>query len=106
MARTKRVRKTTHPVDGDIELLALVDRYKQLRVYLQQAEAEQDTIKDKLIGRMDEHGVQSLTVKDVPVVAISEYDQERVDQQAFKLQHPRIYTRFLKLTHVRKINVP
>jgi hypothetical protein len=106
MARTRRVQKTAHPVDGDVEFLALVDRYKQLRVYLQQAAAEQDTIKDKLISRMDEHGVQSLTVKDIPVVSLSEYPQDYVDTKAFKAAHPRIYTRFLKIVQVRKVNVP
>jgi predicted phage-related endonuclease len=104
MARTKVKRQFA--VDADFEVQTQIERYKQLREWIKRAEAEKDQLSEKLVTKMDEHHAEELTVKGVPVVSLVDYPREDVDQKRLKLEHPRIWTRFKKITRVRFPRIP
>ncbi len=103
MAKAPRV---TTPVDGDIDVQALRDRYLVLKGYKEQVEKEMDQIKEKVLVRMDEHGATGLTVAGTMVAYVSRYDRVTLDTEALKAKHPRIYKMFIKsVTHVTTVTV-
>lgn len=102
----QRKQRRTRAVDGDIELEQAAERYRQLRSWKQQAEVEMKELQEKLGVRLTEYGVDALTVKNTPIARYTVYDKETLDGKALKASHPRIYGRFMKVTHVERVDVP
>lgn len=88
--------RVTHPVDGDIDVQSLRDRYLVLKGYKEQVEKEMDELKEKMLVRMDEHGATGLTVAGSLVTYVSRYDRVTLDTEKLKAKHPRIYKLFIK----------
>jgi hypothetical protein len=102
MMATDRVK---HPVDGDIDVQSLRDRYAVLKGYKEQVEREMDELKEKMLVRMDEHGATALTVAGTMVTYVSRYDRVTVDAKALREKHPRLFKQFANSTPVTQVTI-
>lgn len=101
-----RIVRAPYVIDGDVPTQQLIGRYRELREWRNHADGEMDEIKKKLAAVMDEHGAQELVHDRVAVARLTEYDLETADTKSLKQRFPKVYARFVRLTPVRRVDVP
>ncbi len=86
------------------ELKSKIQKYRELKVFIEQLTAEMDEIKQELINEMEEQQTSKLLI-DTFKVSYTDFTSERLDSKAFKAENPELANRYIKVTTSKRFTV-
>jgi hypothetical protein len=93
------------PVDANPEILGLIARYRAFRDARDNAVAQLDEVKAKLMAEITALGAQAVTVGGKVNARMSTVETVRLDQKELKAKHPELAAEFTRVTVSARLTV-
>ncbi len=86
------------------ELKSRIQKYRELKVFIEQLSQEMDEIKKELITELEEQQTEKLLV-DTYKISYTDVKSERLDTKTFKSENPELANRYIKVTTSKRFTV-